>query len=210
MLSRDLNFRELRHSTPLLPSQLNRQVIMGRFYCDYCHCYLTYTSPKTILTFSHDSASVRKAHNLGRGHLSAVKEYYQKLGFEKTQSVIDSLTQDWQANAVVETNPFAAPAGIANAAFGGTPYFAPLFGYVTNAVARPAMGGLPFGGPPMMGGGFGAPVIPGMPLPPPPGMPLPGGATAGAPPPGMMMPGQFPPPVGAVPSSMASGGRVGP
>ena len=65
-----------------------------------------------MLIFRHDSASVRKAHNLGRNHLQLVREYYQKLGFEKTQSVIDSLTQDYQSQVVqAAPNPFAAGLG---------------------------------------------------------------------------------------------------
>jgi U1 small nuclear ribonucleoprotein C len=155
---------------------------------------------KPLLTSRHDSASVRKAHNLGRNHLQQVREYYQKLGFEKTQSVIDSLTQDYQSQAV-------ASAGMP--AFGGTV----LSMYNNNYAARPgfpSLGGMSFGGP----GGFGQPPLPGMPLPPPPGMPLPGGQTAQAPPgmPGMMPPsfGQFPPVMGGVPQPMASnpGGRM--
>jgi U1 small nuclear ribonucleoprotein C len=191
---------------------------MGRFYCDYCHCYLTYDPPSKnnnpLLTSRHDSASVRKAHNLGRNHLQQVREYYQKLGFEKTQSVIDSLTQDYQSQAVASApNPFA-PAGLPGIPAGG-------FGgnyqsmYHNNIAARPGfapMGGMSFGGP----GGFGQPPLPGMPLPPPPGMPLPGGQTAPAPPgmpglPGMMPPfGQFPPAMGGVPQPMSSnpGGRM--
>ena len=141
----------------------------------------------------HDSASVRKAHNLGRNHLQLVKEYYQKLGFDKTQSVIDSLTQDYQSQIVQQDpNPFASMS------FGGT-YQYP---YYNNRLARP--------------GGFGAPApmgvpIPGMPLPPPPGMPLPGGGVAGAPPPNAMNPfGPFGPPGAGIPPSIpgATGGRM--
>jgi U1 small nuclear ribonucleoprotein C len=186
---------------------------MGRFYCDYCHCYLTYDPPSenksSLLTSRHDSASVRKAHNLGRNHLQQVRDYYQKLGFEKTQSVIDSLTQDYQSQAVAAApNPFA-PAGLPGISGGNDQLV-----YYNNLEARPgfpSMAGMSFGGP----GGFGQPPMPGMPLPPPPGMPLPGGQTAQAPPgmPGLagMMPfGQFPPAMGGVSQPMASnpGGRM--
>ncbi|KAF2674095.1 zf-U1-domain-containing protein [Microthyrium microscopicum] len=36
-------------------------------FCDYCDVYLT-----------HDSMSVRKAHNSGRNHLRNVVDYYQR------------------------------------------------------------------------------------------------------------------------------------
>jgi U1 small nuclear ribonucleoprotein C len=100
---------------------------MGRFYCDYCHCYLTYNPSflnfGVVLTCRHDSASVRKAHNLGRNHLQQVREYYQKLGFEKTQSVIDSLTQDYQSQVLQATTPNPFAAGLAG---GSLPSLIPL------------------------------------------------------------------------------------
>ncbi|CAK7222869.1 U1 small nuclear ribonucleoprotein C [Sporothrix eucalyptigena] len=40
---------------------------MPKFFCDYCDVYLT-----------HDSMSVRKAHNSGRNHLRNVVDYYQR------------------------------------------------------------------------------------------------------------------------------------
>lgn len=99
---------------------------MGRFYCDYCHCYLTYDPLfldfRVVLTCRHDSASVRKAHNLGRNHLQQVREYYQKLGFEKTQSVIDSLTQDYQSQVLQATTPNPFAAGLAG---GSSPSLSP-------------------------------------------------------------------------------------
>lgn len=155
---------------------------MGRFYCDYCHCYLTYISFDFNLTSRHDSASVRKAHNLGRNHLQLVREYYSKLGFDKTQSVLDAIAQDYQSVSVQEpVNPFAQGVGI-------TP-----FAGMGNRSSYTSMGGMTFGGP-----------MPGMPLPPPPGMPLPGGGTApggpGAPAPPIFPFAPVPPP--------NTGGRV--
>ncbi|KAB5572644.1 U1 zinc finger-domain-containing protein [Coniochaeta sp. 2T2.1] len=41
---------------------------MPKFFCDYCDVYLT-----------HDSMSVRKAHNSGRNHLRNVVDYYQRM-----------------------------------------------------------------------------------------------------------------------------------
>ena len=41
---------------------------MPRYYCDYCDAYLT-----------HDSASVRKQHNIGFKHKANVRAYYALL-----------------------------------------------------------------------------------------------------------------------------------
>merc|ERR1711939_1053538 len=66
-------------STPR--DQASHSFKMPKFFCDYCDVYLT-----------HDSMSVRKAHNSGRNHLRNVVDYYQQIGHEKAQSVIDSIT----------------------------------------------------------------------------------------------------------------------
>jgi len=149
-----------------------------------------------LLTRRHDSASVRKAHNLGRNHVQLVREYYQKIGYDKTQSVIDALAQDYQSQIVQQDpNPFASMT------FGGTSS-SPQY---NNRVVRPGPGGV-LGGP----APNGVP-IPGMPLPPPPGMPLPGGGFAGAPPPSATNPfAQFQQPMGQLPPAMPpnTGGRV--
>jgi U1 small nuclear ribonucleoprotein C len=99
---------------------------MPKFFCDYCDVYLT-----------HDSMSVRKAHNSGRNHLRNVVEYYQQIGHEKAQSVIDSITNSYADAGQSGNNPMlqAAP-GMPG--LNGPP------------------GGFP-GGPPMPPGGFGAP-----------------------------------------------------
>ena len=44
------------------------QLTNGLTIGDYCDVYLT-----------HDSMSVRKAHNAGRNHLRNVLEYYQRM-----------------------------------------------------------------------------------------------------------------------------------
>ncbi|GKT90868.1 U1 small nuclear ribonucleoprotein [Colletotrichum tofieldiae] len=62
--------------------------------CDYCDVYLT-----------HDSMSVRKAHNSGRNHLRNVVDYYQQIGHEKAQSVIDSITSSYAAEGQAHNNP---------------------------------------------------------------------------------------------------------
>ncbi|KAF2840126.1 zf-U1-domain-containing protein, partial [Patellaria atrata CBS 101060] len=71
---------------------------MPKFFCDYCDVYLT-----------HDSMSVRKAHNSGRNHLRNVVEYYQQIGHEKAQSVIDSITSSYAAAGQSESNPMLNP-----------------------------------------------------------------------------------------------------
>ncbi|KAJ2356432.1 U1 small nuclear ribonucleoprotein C, partial [Coemansia erecta] len=55
---------------------------MPKYYCDYCDIFLT-----------HDSSSVRKAHNTGWKHISQVAAYYQELDQDKTQEIIDSITK---------------------------------------------------------------------------------------------------------------------
>ncbi|KAI5784530.1 U1 zinc finger-domain-containing protein, partial [Pyronema domesticum] len=65
---------------------------------DYCDVYLT-----------HDSISVRKAHNSGRNHLRNVVEYYQQIGHEKAQSVIDSITSSYAAEGQTMPVPGMMP-----------------------------------------------------------------------------------------------------
>ncbi|KAM6507577.1 U1 small nuclear ribonucleoprotein C [Fusarium solani] len=49
--------------------------------------------------------SVRKAHNSGRNHLRNVVDYYQQIGHEKAQSVIDSITSSYAAEGQAHANP---------------------------------------------------------------------------------------------------------
>ncbi|RKF82305.1 U1 small nuclear ribonucleoprotein C-2 [Golovinomyces cichoracearum] len=143
--------------------------------CDYCDVYLT-----------HDSMSVRKAHNSGRNHLRNVVDYYQQIGHEKAQSVIDSITNSYAAEGQSASNPM----------FGQNP-----------GVHPPPPFGLPGGLPPPP---FAIPggVLPGMPIPPPGaipplpgrGMPLPPLPGMPFPPPGGLHPNfQFPPPPNGMP-----------
>ena len=55
---------------------------MPRYYCDYCDAYLT-----------HDSASVRKQHNIGFKHKANVRAYYALL----------KRTADEEATGTMET-----------------------------------------------------------------------------------------------------------
>ncbi|GLI76555.1 U1 small nuclear ribonucleoprotein C [Penicillium ochrochloron] len=133
--------------------------------------------------------SVRKAHNSGRNHLRNVVEYYQQIGQEKAQSVIDSITSSYAAEGKAVPNPAMVPPGAFPPPFGfpvlpggrGMPF--PPF--PPNASGTPPQGGFP---PPL-------PNMPNMPpgagnLPPPP----PGGFPNFAiPPPGAA--GGFPPPM---------------
>jgi len=73
---------------------------MPKFFCDYCDVYLT-----------HDSMSVRKAHNSGRNHLRNVIDYYQQIGHEKAQSVIDSITNSYAAEGQAASNPMLMSQG---------------------------------------------------------------------------------------------------
>ncbi|KAJ6135364.1 zf-U1-domain-containing protein [Penicillium capsulatum] len=92
-----------------IPSDLT---IRADLLCDYCDVYLT-----------HDSMSVRKAHNSGRNHLRNVVEYYQQIGQEKAQSVIDSITSSYAAEGQPVPNPAMVPPGAFPPPFGfpGTP-----------------------------------------------------------------------------------------
>ncbi|KAI0092044.1 U1 zinc finger-domain-containing protein [Irpex rosettiformis] len=134
---------------------------MPKHYCDYCDVFLT-----------HDSASVRKAHNSGRNHLANVRDYYASLGHDKAQNIIDQIT------AAYESGQGPPPGG---------------FGFGPQHLGPPP----PFPGPPgsFPPPPFGAnrpPFPPGVPPPgmmPPPGGPFPPPGM-GPPPPGM--PG-FPP-----------------
>ncbi|RHZ78255.1 hypothetical protein Glove_166g284 [Diversispora epigaea] len=58
---------------------------MPKYYCDYCDVYLT-----------HDSSSVRKAHNNGKNHIMNVRNYYAELGQDKAQAIIDEITKAYE------------------------------------------------------------------------------------------------------------------
>ncbi|OQE43614.1 hypothetical protein PENCOP_c003G08418 [Penicillium coprophilum] len=136
---------------------------MPKFFCDYCDVYLT-----------HDSMSVRKAHNSGRNHLRNVVDYYQQIGQEKAQSVIDSITSSYAAEGQQAPNMMAPGA------------FPPPFGFpgATSLLYSPE-NQLQFKLTPP-----GHPGMPGMP-PPPFGIPPPGAPGA----PGMLPRMSYPPPI---------------
>jgi U1 small nuclear ribonucleoprotein C len=105
-----------RATTHPLPEE-SQSDTMPKFFCDYCDVYLT-----------HDSMSVRKAHNNGRNHLRNVQAYYEQISSDQTQQVINSITDAYnlegQANPLYQAN--------LSGGFAGGP-----------------MGGMGMGGPPM-------------------------------------------------------------
>ncbi|GAA5924871.1 Yhc1p [Sporobolomyces koalae] len=151
----------------------------SRYLCDYCDVFLT-----------HDSASVRRAHNAGRNHLSNVRDYYASLGNDRVQELIDQICAAYEHGGGGQARilqmgpdglPMGAPAGAI--AMGGN-----------QGAGGPMMGGMP---PPMMGGGpppmrFAGPPSTGFPGSPAPGLPPPGAGAYGSPAP----PLRFPPPAG--------------
>lgn len=49
---------------------------MARYYCEYCHSYLT-----------HDTLSVRKSHVIGKNHLRIVGDYYRNKARQEAEQV---------------------------------------------------------------------------------------------------------------------------
>ncbi|GAA5846026.1 hypothetical protein JCM3766R1_001342 [Sporobolomyces carnicolor] len=172
----------------------------SRYLCDYCDVFLT-----------HDSASVRRAHNAGRNHLSNVRDYYASLGNDRVQELIDQICAAYehgggQARILqigADGLPMGAPVGaIAMGGNVGMPHgSAPpsqsislldrVFAPSSNlSDLRP--GSVRFAGPPIANGFPGMPPAPGGPPMGPPGAgaygspfppSLPPGGAAGAPPP---------------------------
>lgn len=64
-------------------------------YCDYCDVFLT-----------HDSSSVRKAHNLGRVHQQNVRDYYASVASELAE--IEQLERQ-HPKAIAETRGLRMP-----------------------------------------------------------------------------------------------------
>lgn len=58
---------------------------MPKYYCDYCDVFLT-----------HDSPSVRKAHNNGWKHKAAVRQYYSQFEEDITQRMIDTKVKEYE------------------------------------------------------------------------------------------------------------------
>ncbi|GAA5830931.1 hypothetical protein JCM11251_005083 [Rhodosporidiobolus azoricus] len=196
---------------------------MGKYYCDYCDVFLT-----------HDSASVRRAHNAGRNHLSNVRDYYASLGNDKAQDLIDQIVRAFETGQrgpgqarILQMTAEGLPVGMTGVGAGGAPL---RFAGPATAAAPGQMGGMAGGPPPPMGGmggppppmgmGMGGPPPPmgmgGMGGPPPPGMGAPmrfgAGPAGGPPPPGFDAPppGFRPPPGGPPPPGFFPPGPGGP
>lgn len=71
-----------------------------------CDVYLT-----------HDSVSVRKAHNSGRNHLQNVRDYYQSLDPAQLQAILDSVYKHYDDLGI--ERPAVGPAYGARGGFGG-------------------------------------------------------------------------------------------
>ncbi|KAJ2003442.1 U1 small nuclear ribonucleoprotein C [Coemansia thaxteri] len=73
---------------------------MPKYYCDYCDIFLT-----------HDSRSVRKAHNTGWKHIGQVADYYRELDKSKTQDIIDNITIAYDGHLPPPPNRSYSPPG---------------------------------------------------------------------------------------------------
>ena len=80
---------------PIPPTILTFSILV---FCDYCDVYLT-----------HDSMSVRKAHNSGRNHLRNVVDYYQRASPPFSNSLSSTTTTNppplFQKSATKKPNP---------------------------------------------------------------------------------------------------------
>ncbi|KAF3193029.1 hypothetical protein TWF225_010886 [Orbilia oligospora] len=178
--------------------------------------------------------NVRKAHNNGRNHIRNVVEYYQQIGQERAQSVIDTITNSYAA----EGHALPFPGMPVMPGFPGGPpppgglpagMPPPPFGFPGGTGMPPPPGGFPGGLPPPGGRGMPLPLplpgqpgapplpLPGMPGAPPfpPNFPLPTNLPGGMPPLGPNgMPLPIPPPgglpAGMIPPPGFHGGPPGP
>lgn len=71
-----------------------------------CDVYLT-----------HDSVSVRKAHNSGRNHLQNVRDYYMLLDPTQVQAIVDDVNRHYELAGVEKPALPSGPGG----GFGGGP-----------------------------------------------------------------------------------------
>ncbi|KAL8725986.1 MAG: hypothetical protein Q9181_006214 [Wetmoreana brouardii] len=180
-------FRRRSPPLPISPTQWLLQGTNTDKQGDYCDVYLT-----------HDSMSVRKAHNAGRNHERNVLDYYQQIGHEKAQSVIDSITSSYAAEGQAGANPMLNPQGPPPQGFPPPPFGFP--------------GGMPpppFNMPPNPQGGFPPPPagrgMPFPPFPPPAGSPANGAPPFPIPGPNGMPNMPFPPPNSVPPPNFAGG-----
>ncbi|EPQ27322.1 uncharacterized protein PFL1_05244 [Pseudozyma flocculosa PF-1] len=83
----------------------------GKHYCDYCDVFLT-----------HDSISVRKAHNSGRNHIQNVRDYYSGLEPDQVQKIIDSINKAYEERGLPKPRDLERPVGFGSSmTFGSGP-----------------------------------------------------------------------------------------
>ncbi|KDN43904.1 zf-U1-domain-containing protein [Tilletiaria anomala UBC 951] len=151
---------------------------MGKHYCDYCDVFLT-----------HDSTSVRKAHNSGRNHLQNVRDYYVGIDKAQAQAIINSIVANYDAKGLARPQAFQQGTDVQAMGLGHPPPFAGPGGMGRGPPAG-AWGSRP---PPQIGSG--APIRLGVDAP----------QQFSGPPPGMGMPMGM-----GVPNGMAGGPRAPP
>ncbi|KAJ2394121.1 U1 small nuclear ribonucleoprotein C [Coemansia sp. RSA 2559] len=93
---------------------------MPKYYCDYCDIFLT-----------HDSVSVRKAHNTGWKHINQVVAYYREVDGEKMQEVVNRIAEAYAEHNLpvpqqvrtmpMEPDPYYQPPGHRGGRRGGGP-----------------------------------------------------------------------------------------
>ncbi|CEQ39098.1 SPOSA6832_00622 [Sporobolomyces salmonicolor] len=163
---------------------------------------------------THDSASVRRAHNAGRNHLTNVRDYYASLGNDRAQELIDQITRAYENGGggqarILQMGPGGLPMGVPQGAIplGVRPPFPPHLRAASIADPPLSVIQVRFAGPPIPG-------LPGSPAPPPPfgsPFPAPGTGTPGGPPPMRFGSGPIPaqPHFGQGPPPMGMGGPPG-
>ncbi|KAK9459019.1 U1 zinc finger-domain-containing protein [Lipomyces oligophaga] len=138
---------------------------MPKYFCDYCDVFLT-----------HDSRSVRKAHNSGRNHIKNVIDYYQMVCQTQAQSIIEALEAQ-RAGKPASPSPYKFP----------THVNIPVTPAVPGMIPLPSSSSSSSINPPQQVSAMAFPPPGALPLPPPPGMlPIPPPTLAGLPPPGFL------------------------
>ncbi|SAM00253.1 hypothetical protein [Absidia glauca] len=151
---------------------------MPKYYCEYCDVFLTHDSRKlSNLTPKSFDPSVRKGHNAGRNHLMCVRMYYEEIGQDKAQAIINEITMAYENSGAVippqYSGHFMPGYGAQRPPFQGAPYSNrpagyPPFGNMStghlNRPPRPYFNGPPrpdgFNRPPPPSGGFNRPPPP--------------------------------------------------
>lgn len=97
----------------ILPYEIQTGLIIS-CNTEYCDIFLT-----------HDSSSVRKAHNAGKNHILNVRNYYAEISQDKAQAIIDDITRAYENASAVLPAQYSGypqpPYGGIGANFGGPP-----------------------------------------------------------------------------------------